>query len=112
MPLEDPQTYFPNSPMEMASWVRDRSVRVVHELSEVITMLRHHSQISEDVQSDLHLSLSAALANALKLMSFAAGHHLTSEELSEMIGMIYEKGEEGFLEVAHTLECSDIVGEI
>src|SRR5687768_15920800 len=70
---DDPETYFPSSPVEMASWVRDRSVRVVHELSEVIWMLRHHSQISDDVQSDLHLSLSAALANALKLMSFAAG---------------------------------------
>lgn len=97
----------PSSPVEMASWVRERSLRVVRDLAGVITLMRSRTDISEDAQSDLHFSLSSALSNALKLMSFAAGHHLSSDELLGMVGEIYEKGLEGFENIALRLECAD-----
>lgn len=90
---------FPESPMEMASWVRDRSLKVVRDLSSVIGFVKHEIEISDDLQGHIHFPLSAALANAIKLAAFSSGHHITADELSSLVGAIYERGPDGFEEL-------------
>ena len=90
---------FPESPMEMASWVRDRSMKVVRDLASVIGVVRHQIEIPDDLQPSLHFPLSAALANAIKLAAFSSGHHISSDELSDLVGSIYERGTAGFDEL-------------
>jgi hypothetical protein len=101
----DTEIAMPTSPVETASWVRERSLRVVRDLAGLITLMRTRTDIPDDAQSDLHFSLSSALANSLKLTSFAAGQHFSSDELLQMVGVIYERGLEGFEEIAVQLEC-------
>lgn len=90
---------FPESPMEMASWVRDRSMKVVKDLAGVIGVVKNEIEIPDDLQSSLHFPLSAALANAIKLAAFSSGHHITADELSSFVGAIYERGSAGFDEL-------------
>ncbi|MBI2212007.1 MAG: hypothetical protein HYU52_00025 [Acidobacteria bacterium] len=90
---------FPESPMEMASWVRDRSMKVVKDLAGVINVVKHDLEIPDDLQPSLHFPLSAALANAIKLAAFSSGHHITTDELSSFVGAIYERGADGFDEL-------------
>ncbi len=90
---------FPDSPMEMASWVRDRSMKVVRDLASVIGVVKNEIEIPDDLQPSLHFPLSAALANSIKLAAFSSGHHITADELSELVGSIYERGIAGFDEL-------------
>ncbi|MGK2858308.1 MAG: hypothetical protein ACSLFQ_13995 [Thermoanaerobaculia bacterium] len=94
--MEQDDMGFPESPMEMASWVRDRSMKVVKDLSSVVGVVRHDVELPDDLQSSLHFPLSAALANAIKLAAFSSGHHITADELSSLVGAIYERGPAGF----------------
>ena len=97
--MEQDDIGFPESPMEMASWVRDRSMKVVRDLSSVVGFVKHELDISDDLQPSLHFPLSAALANAIKLAAFSSGHHITADELSSLVGAIYERGPAGFDEL-------------
>ena len=90
------ETAFPDSPIEMASWVRDRSMKIVEELTRVVTVIREDDTFSDELQSSLHFPISAALANAIKLAAFSSGHHLSGEELSAMVGSIYSGGPDAF----------------
>lgn len=105
--LLDEEKVLPESPIEMASWVRERAIRTVRQLSEVISILRAEGEQGAETRSDIHFALSGALANSLKLLSFASGHHLSPDELSQMVGVIYQHGVSGFEEVALRLECQD-----
>jgi hypothetical protein len=97
--MEQDEIGFPESPMEMASWVRDRSMKVVKDLAGVIGVVKSEIDIPDDLQSSIHFPLSAALANAIKLAAFSSGHHITADELSSLVGAIYERGSAGFDEL-------------
>jgi hypothetical protein len=97
--MEQDDIGFPESPMEMASWVRDRSMKVVSDLASVIGLVKNEIDVPDDLQGNLHFPLSAALANAIKLAAFSSGHHITADELSSLVGAIYERGPEGFDEL-------------
>ena len=97
--MEQDDIGFPESPMEMASWVRDRSMKVVKDLAGVIGVVKNEIEIPDDLQSSIHFPLSAALANAIKLAAFSSGHHITADELSSLVGAIYERGSGGFDEL-------------
>lgn len=93
--------------MEMASWVRDRSMKVVRDLAGVIGVVRHDLEIPDDLQPSLHFPLTAALANAIKLAAFSSGHHISADELSTFVGAIYERGPAGFDELVVRLSSFD-----
>lgn len=96
---EQDEISFPESPMEMASWVRDRSMKVVKDLAGVIGLVKSEVEIPDDLQASLHFPLSAALANAIKLAAFSSGQHISADELSSFVGAIYERGSAGFDEL-------------
>ena len=97
--LEQNENGFPESPIEMAAWVRDRAMKIVEELASVISVIRDDEALSEDLQSSLHFPISAALANAIKLAAFSTGHHLSEEELSSLVGGIYSRGPAAYEEL-------------
>jgi len=99
MMLDQNETDFPDSPIEMASWVRDRSMKIVEELTRVVSVLRADDAVSDDLQSSLHFPISAALANAIKLAAFSSGHHLSGDELSSLVGSIYGQGTDAYEEL-------------
>ncbi len=86
---------YPDSPVEIASWVRDRSVKIVEELAAVVCAIRTELEVSNELQASLHFPLSGALANAIKLAAFSSGLQVGSEEISDYIGEIYKRGPEG-----------------
>ena len=104
---DEDQLQFPDSPVEMASWVRDRSLKVVQDLARVVSLFKDEIEVPDDVQGNLHFSLSGALANAMKLLAFASGHHLTADELSTLVGMVYERGEDALADLAVQFSTMD-----
>ena len=97
--LNQNETAFPDSPIEMASWVRDRSMKIVEELTKVVAVLRDDPAVTDDLPSSLHLPVSAALANAIKLAAFSSGHHLSEDELASLVGSIWNRGSEAYDEL-------------
>jgi len=99
MMVDHNATAFPDSPIEMAAWVRDRSMRVVEELTKLVTVIREDTSVHGELPSSLHLSVSAALANAIRLAAFSSGHQLSGDELTSIMGTIFRCGPAGYDEL-------------
>lgn len=96
-------TAIPGAPPQ-AAWVRDRSIKVVEELTRLVELIRElDTSVSDEIQSSLHFPVSAALANAIRVAAFTAGRLLSADDVSALVGSVYRGGPAGYDEILDRL---------